>query len=474
MSEIKVRLTLLRKPPSITCDEKYNVGKDYEVCISGDKYYVYDIVSEDPNIGATISNIELLLSRMLSEEKVTPDEMLSSIEERYRHIVQRHYYGYGLLDPLFIDDNIMDMHIVLGTPIQVLHRKYGPLTTNIQLNQQEMIELSMRLSSIAGKIISEATPIASFIEPRYESRVTIVHFSDITLRKGMTIDIRKQPSNPWTILKLIEMNTATPEEAAFLWLAIKYKVPIMIVGELMSGKTTFANAVLNLIPPNSRIMTIEDTPELKIHTPFWTRTTIRYSKYNPVHIFDLIKIALRLTVDYIVVGEVRGEEAREWAQAILLGHGGLTTFHAESPEAALIRLTNPPIRVNPEALKLLSIFVKMIPIRTYITRKLVRRSEIYVQEDGRLVKVFSYDPASDAIVLSVDDPLAFDFIKRIALVHGVSEEDLRREYKAMVYVIRSLLEELKSAGRSVEEVDYRELPNLLYTKLGEALNRETT
>lgn len=466
MSELRVKLALLRKPDA-KCEDTYRL-EEYVVCISGDMYLVYDSVAEDPNIDLLISSVEHKIVNLLTEKDFTPEEVINAVDERFRYVLKRQYYGYGMLEPFFKDKDVVDIHIVLGEPVQIIHRKYGRLTTNVKFETSELQELALRISSLAGKTISEASPLLSFIEPEHEARITLVYFSDVTLRKGMTIDIRKQPDRPWTVLKLIDMKTATLDEIAFLWLVMKYKVPIFVIGELMSGKTTFSNAILNLIPPNSRVMTIEDAPELRLHTPFWTRTTTRESKYNPIQIFDLLKIAMRITADYIVVGEVRGEEAREWAQAILLGHGGLTTFHAESPEAALIRLTNPPIKVNPEALKLLSVFVKMIPLRTS-ARELVRRSEVFIHEDNQLFPLFRYEPNTDEIVGPTIDPLSFKFFSRVMLAHGVSIEWLKKEYEAMRKVLMETYYEAKRNDPSLSEPDYKKLPQILFKKLDEVL-----
>jgi flagellar protein FlaI len=466
---LKVRLRILKKP-DIDCDVSYEFD-NYGVCIKEDRYYVYDKVSEDPNVEVDLASIEDKLLNMLISEELTPEEILTSIEEKYRYIVVRQYYGYGILDPLFKDPDIVDIHIVLGQPAQVVHRKYGRLVTNVELVLDELQELVLRMASSAGKVISEATPVVSFIEPRYEARVTTTYYSDITLRRGMTVDIRKQPSKPWTMLKLIDLGTVSVEEAAYLWLMIKYKVPILIVGELMSGKTTLSNALLNLVPPDSRVITIEDAPELKVYVPYWTRTTIRESEVNPITIFNILKVAMRITADYIVVGEIRGEEAREWAQGILLGHGGLSSFHAESPEAALLRLKTPPIEVNPQALKLLNIFVKMIPIRSSATMELVRRSEVYIYEDDKFTLLFKYDPESDKIVLNKEagDPLGFKFLDRVSIAHGVPRNRLQKEYEAMKKVLEEVYHEAKEKDPELESPDYRELPIILYRKLEEVL-----
>ena len=465
-AELAITIRLLKKPRDVTCIHSYEV-ESYKVCITKDKYIVYDKIAEDPFVEKRLREIEELIKKLLLMEDKTPEEVLEEIPDEFKPIVRRQFYSYGLLDPLFLDPDIIDIHVVyrtdIGTFTQVIHRDYGRLTANIELTLDELREIILRMASLAGKVISESKPLHSFIEPIHEARVTVIYYSDVTMRREMSIDIRKQPKNPWTILKLIDLGTVTPEEAAFLWLAIKYRVPILVVGELMSGKTTLITAVINLVPPDSRVLTIEDAPEIKVYVPAWHRTTTRESEVMPISIFNILKVAMRISADYIVVGEIRGEEAREWAQAILLGHGGISSFHADSPEAAFVRLRTPPIEVNPQALEQISVIVKMIPLRT-VSQRLIRRAEVYINEKGELARLFAYKPEEDRIEL-VDDPLRFSFVDRIVLAHGVPRDQLRREYETMIEVLRNVYNKWKQRNPSLEQPDYKTLPYMLYRRL---------
>ena len=471
--ELKVTIRLLRKPRDIKCRTTYDIGQ-YKVCIGEGKYVVYDKIVEEPDIEKKITEIENQIKKMLITEDKTPEEILEEIPENYKYVVRRQFYSYGLLDPLFLDDQIIDIHIVyhpeVNYPIQVIHREHGRLETNINLTLEEIREVVLRMASSAGKVVTESKPLHSFIEPIHDARVSIVYYSDVTLRRSMTVDIRKQPKKPWTVLKLIDFGTLTPEETAFLWLVIKYRVPILVVGELMSGKTTLINAVLNLVPPDSRVLTIEDAPEIKVYTKFWTRTTTRESDVNPISIFDILKVAMRISADYIVIGEIRGEEGREWAQGILLGHGGISSFHAQDPESAIVRLRSPPIEINPQALDQINVIVKMIPIRT-VQSKLVRRSEIYIFENDKFTPLFKYDGEKDKIYLREDiDPLSFRFFDRVSIAHGVTREHLEKEYKNMVEIIKYMYEKSKKEDPTLEKPDYVELVHELYKLLDLYMN----
>ncbi|MGC8983266.1 MAG: type II/IV secretion system ATPase subunit [Desulfurococcaceae archaeon] len=474
--EERIKLGLLEPPvEKVECIDEYSVGPPgrafYVVCISRGRYLVYDAIAGDPSARRELKKLEKRLYDVLVGEESITDLLDRVKDERLRHVVERQFLGYGVLEPFFLDPNVINVHIMVNKPLQVMHRVHGRLSTNVVLSAEEVKEYAMRLAAAAGKPLSEAMPLFSFIEPRYESRVTVVYLSDVTMRRDMTIDIRKVVEKPWTILKLLHFGSLSFEEAAFLWLMVKYKVPVVIVGELMSGKTTLAAALLALIPPGSRVFTVEDAPEIRIPSDYWTRTTVReYGEY-PVRVFDLLKTSVRLSVDYIVVGEIRGEEAREWAHAVLLGHGTVTTFHAESPEAAILRLISPPISVDPQVLRLLNVFVKT---NVFERAPGVRsfRHEVYVYEENVVKPLFVYDPARDKVVPAggAGNPIReLKFIDRIVLAHRVPREALEREYAAMVEVLREAYEEAASRDPTLETPTYRELPAILYGRLYEKL-----
>ena len=628
---------IIWKPRGITsCESTYTIEDKYRVCITGGNYYVWDIVSETPEIARkVVSDVQNALLLLLTSQRMTPKEIYARIPEKYRYILDRRMKGYGLLDPFFLDPHVIDTFVMLRIPVQVIHLKYGKLKTNITLTKEELVEVTRRMASSAGKDVNEAYPLLSFIEPVYSTRVSIIYLSDVTMRKNMTVDIRKQPKKPWTILRLVKLGTLSIDEAAFLWLSMKNKVPILVMGPLASGKsvapwtevlvsingsvkrmtiedawilfdklvgsarykegyeyipldhlpvkilafnyerpvwvrpskiirhplgnsrlvrvktasganltvtddhsllvypvpgsavcvttppsedlvglsmpavrgsgryrdritgieytgettgfvydfevpryqnfyadgvfvhnTVLINAVSNTVPPDSRVITIEDAPELRLYVDYWTRTTTRVSEKNPITMFDIIKVALRVTNDYIIIGEVRGEEARHWAQGILVGHGGITSIHAEDPKAAIARLINPPLNVDPFVVKNINVMVRMLPF----TRRgvgLVRRNQLYVYEGEEPVLVFDYDKETDSIVM-IRDPLSFSFFKSRKL----SKEELEREYEAMRIVLGDIYEYARQRDPELEFPDYKTLPRIMYTMLDKAMAGE--
>ena len=471
-----IKLKLLKPPATeLSCIERYTIPSTerqlYLVCITRDTYIIYDIIVLDSEALKNLSKIEKRLYDVLVGEESFTDLLEEIKDDRFKHIIERQYIGYDVLEPFFLDPNIINIHVMINRPVQVHHRVYGRLNTNIILSLDEAVELALRFASAAGKPLSEATPLASFIEPRYESRVSIVFLSDITMRRNITIDIRKLVETPWTILKLIHLGSLSIEETAFLWLMVKYKVPILIVGGLMTGKTTLATSLLALIPPGSRVFTVEDTPEIRIPVTYWTRTTTReYGEYS-ISVFDLLKTSVRLSQDYIIVGEIRGEEAREWAHSILLGHCAITTFHAESPEAAILRLLSPPISIDPQVIKMLNVFVKTNVIEKEPGKR-VFRHEVYVYDENIIKPVFTYNSTTDTIESNTENPIqSFKFIDRIILTHRVSREILEKEYKIMISVLKETYKEALAKDPTLETPTYKELTEILYKKLYEKIQK---
>jgi flagellar protein FlaI len=455
-----LKVELLKPVAGVECVRSYTVRDSYRVCItSSGEYIVYDVVAEVMG--------EDQIAKILRRYAAGGERQ--KLDPRVEHVLDRSVNGYGVLDALLLDENVVDVFAISGIPVSIVHKEFGRLKTNIVLSDEQLSEVILRASSLSGKSVSERRPIPSFMEPRFQSRFSVVYKSDINARRYIALDIRRQPLNPWSVFKLVDLGTFSLEEAAFLWLMVKYRVPIMVIGELFTGKTTTINAILSMIPPDSRVFTIEDAPELAAPSRYWIRTITREDVDNPqdrISVFSLLKIAVRMSVDYIIVGEVRGEEARDWAQAILLGHGGLTSFHASTVEAALLRLRSPPIEVPEQALKYINVFIKMEPLPTEAGVGLRRVTKLYAHDDGKVQLVYTYNPAKSEID-RVFDPFNLNFIARIAKGYGLRIEDLREELGAMVKVLgESMVELLKRYG-DTSSIPYSIVPQTLYSKLEE-------
>ncbi len=265
--------------------------------------------------------------------------------------------GYGPITVPLFDPNIEEVELNNWSyPITVVHRDLPGirLVTNIRFNSE--VEARDFIMSISKRGLPRSV---SLLKPYLETILPEGHrftgtIGEITI--GPTFSIRKFPPQSLTLEELILKGTLKPSAAAYLWLITELKGFIMISGPMSSGKTTLLSAIASKLPIYSKIVTIEDTPEIRLPHPHWVRMFTRENEdeRSRINMFDLVKLAVRYRPDYIIVGEVRGEEVHALFQASALGHGMLTTFHASTPEELLIRLTNPPLNVNIGNLQLLS------------------------------------------------------------------------------------------------------------------------
>ena len=207
-------------------------------------------------------------------------------------------------------------------------------------SEEKLQDIIQRIVALAGREVNQANPIVDTRLPD-GSRVNVV-LPPISL-KGPIVTIRKFSKEPMTVERLIQYGSITPQIAEVLKLLVRAKYNIFICGGTGSGKTTFLNAISNFIPSDERVITIEDSAELQIANvenlvSLETRNA-NTAGVGAVTIRDLIKSALRMRPDRIVVGEVRGAEALDMLQAMNTGHdGSLSTGHANSTRDMLSRL----------------------------------------------------------------------------------------------------------------------------------------
>ncbi|MFQ3320551.1 MAG: flagellar protein FlaI, partial [Natronomonas sp.] len=178
------------------------------------------------------------------------------------------------------------------------------------------------------------------------SRAELALGEEVTPR-GSAFTIRKYSEEPFTPIDLLKFGTYSLQQMAYLWMAIEHNKNVIFAGGTASGKTTSMNAISMFIPPRSKLITIEDTRELALHHDNWLScvTRERLDEAANVTMYDLLRSALRHRPEYILVGEVRGEEAMTLFQAMNTGHTTLSTMHADSVQTVINRLENEPINV---------------------------------------------------------------------------------------------------------------------------------
>jgi pilus assembly protein CpaF len=274
-------------------------------------------------------------------EELALDRTPLTREER-REIVRQltdDILGYGPIEPLLRDDSVTEV-MVNGADKVYVERSGKLERTDVRfVDEQHVMRIIDKIVSQIGRRVDESSPMVDARLPD-GSRVNAI-IPPLALN-GPTVTIRKFSRDPYTINDLISFGTLTARSAQFLAACVKGKLNILISGGTGTGKTTTLNAVSAFIPGDERIVTIEDAAELQLQQEHVITLESRPSNIEgqgEVKIRELVRNALRMRPDRIIVGEVRGAETLDMLQAMNTGHeGSLTTIHANSPRDALARL----------------------------------------------------------------------------------------------------------------------------------------
>ncbi|MCI8750475.1 MAG: CpaF family protein [Lachnospiraceae bacterium] len=325
--------------------------------------------------------------------------------------------GYGILDGIMSDDSITE--VMINGADNIFIEKNGKLQKlNDKFESQKKLEdIIQRIVAKAGREVNQANPI---VDTRLldGSRVNIV-LPPIALC-GPTVTIRKFSKTPMTVEKLIEYKSITREIAGKLELLVRAKYNIFICGGTGSGKTTFLNALSNYIPKDERVITIEDSAELQITgvdnlVSLETRNK-NSSGAGEITIRDLIKSALRMRPERIVVGEVRGGEALDMLQAMNTGHdGSLSTGHANSTKDMLSRLETmvlqgaaglPLEAIRQQIASAIDIIIHLSRLRDK-SRKTMEICEVSGYKDGEIIlnPLYKFEETDKSTIQKVDGVL---------------------------------------------------------------------
>ena len=355
-----------------------------------------------------------------------------SRQEIIYYYLNRNLLGYGKIDGLMHDERIEDITCNgKEIPVYLYHHTYGNIKTSIIFGHSELNNFIIRLAQMADKQVSLTTPLVDAALPT-GARAQIT-YSDVISSHGSSFTIRKFRSEPITPVDLIQTQTYTPELLACIWIAIENRQSIVVAGGTASGKTSTMNAVSFFIPQESKIVSIEDTREIQLPHENWlamhTRETLASAAVGNIDMFALLKAALRQRPEYIIVGEVRGEEAQTLFQAMNTGHTTFSTLHAGNVSEAVSRLTHAPINVPPAMFAALRLMI--IQGLHYQEGKGVRRclslSELYVSGDEvKWKQLFEWDQVTDSVLGSVDNSWVFD---AVCSRNGWSKEELHRQIK---------------------------------------------
>jgi len=315
-------------------------------------------------------------------------------------------FGYDELGLLIDDDNLEEIMLNgAKLPVFVYHRKHGMCKTNITFETRDSLNrLIYDICYANSKEMKSVIDIAALDG----NRINIT--ADPLPSKGSTITIRKQRRRIFSIIELIQQRTISLNLAAFMWLAVEgmklTPANIIIAGSIGSGKTTLLNALCTFIPPNERVITIEDTFELNVDN---IENKIQLEARGEYDMDALLRDTLRMRPDRVMVGEIRGKEAITLFNAMNIGRVGMGTLHSSSAREVTSRLESPPMSVPANiigSLDLILVQNKFIH-NGQLARRVTEVAEVTgaIKDTIMMGEIYTWDPKTDQVMRSCEQGL---------------------------------------------------------------------
>lgn len=497
----------------------YNVGKS-KIYICKDKKGKMNYLINEPtidNVGKAIytkimrflyislpseignqQSTRIYLKKRIIEigKKMKLEKHVIPIIDTLLYYVMRDAFGYGIIDVLMNDENLEDiLEESFDKPVGIVHKKfgeYGILDTNINFNSMESTNsFVQKLVQRTGKSMTAAVPYIDSMT-KEGHRIAATFGKEVSL-PGPNFTIRKFSKKPYSIIKLLQMGTLSPLMAAYVWTLLDSKAFVLIIGSTAAGKTTTIGALTSLINPQMKITTIEDTPELRMGHTHWQRLITRkgssiFSDKYEVTMNELVRLSLRSRPDYIVVGEVRGEEISSLIQAVATGHGGLTSFHASDANSTLVRMQSPPMNVHLSGQMLISSILqqnRLVSPDGKIIRRVTQITEIIPrQEKIELKKVMGWDAADMQFFPENVTELVekSERLQEISMINGWTKNELTNQLMTRMCFLNRMVQnnisEFSKVTQELEKFYYDPLEryiSVLSTKsLGEFSNEKVS
>lgn len=352
-----------------------------------------DLLDKAISVGETSSGLQQYFNPKLHVSK-----------EQYKKIkyyLLRNRVGYGKLEPLFYDPHLEDIHCTGLGKVTTIHKIFGMVYTNITFDSDQALDkYIVEVTERVERPTSDAKSVVDAIMPD-GSRANFIYGRDISLQ-GSSFTIRKFSATPISITQIINWKTISAELAAYLWIALENGMNLFVCGETASGKTTTLNAIAAFIKPDDKVYTVENTPEVTMPHEVWQHLVTREAgKDSDVTYLDLLIASLRSRPNYIIVGEIRGEEGSIAFQAMQTGHPVMSTFHAGNVTTMIQRVTGHPINVPITFVDNLNL--SLIQQAVFRDGKFVRRvlsltelERYYAPADKMVTReVFTWDSVSD-------------------------------------------------------------------------------
>jgi len=417
----------------------------------------------------TFLNTDFTAQKKMKDTKVkhqvplTPEGKVILTDEEYRaieYLLIRDKIDMGVLKPFLSDSYIEDISCDGVGPIFIEHKIFKGLKSVIEFKvSSELDEFVVKVAERIKRPITYRSPIVDATLPD-GSRINIVYGTAIS-RHGSNFSIRKVNEVPLSILNIIDSNGLDYLAAAYIWICVEYGMSLFVSGETASGKTTLLNAITGFIPPENKIVTIEDTPELNVPHRNWIREvalakgkgegTGGSAAGGEVTMFDLLKAALRQRPNQILVGEIRGVEGAVAFGAMQTGHPVMSTFHAASVEKLIQRLCGDPINIPKTYVDNLNLVIIQSAVKRpdgQLVRRMISCNELVgfnAETQGfTFVEMFTWDPVTDTFIWSGKGS-SYLLENKIATMLGMPDSK-KSEIYLEVEKRAKILERLHKAG----------------------------
>ncbi|WP_332449534.1 type II/IV secretion system ATPase subunit [Methanoculleus sp.] len=379
-------------------------------------------------------------------------------QQEYRaleYLMIRDKIEMGTLKPFLSDQYIEDITCDGVGPIFIEHKIFKGLKSVVGFqDSKELDAFVIKLAERIKRPLTYRSPIVDATLPD-GSRINIVYGTEIS-KHGSNFTIRKVNEVPLSILQVIESGACNYMMAAYLWVCLEYGMSMFVSGETASGKTTTLNALTTFLPPENKIVTIEDTPELTVPHRNWTREVAKAKgkgegEGSEITMFDLLKAALRQRPNQILVGEIRGVEGSVAFSAMQTGHPVMSTFHAASVEKLIQRLCGDPINIPKTYVDNLNLVIIQSAVKLPgggTVRRMLSVNELVGYDPETqgfsFMAAFVWDPATDTFTFTGRGS-SYLLENKIATMLGIPE-NRRADIYDEVDKRAKILERLHKAG----------------------------
>jgi flagellar protein FlaI len=369
-----------------------------------------------------------------------------------------HLFGLQQLSMALEDPDLEEIMVNSDKQIFVFHKKHGMCKSNLDFEAHDLESLIKKIARTINKPFDEKNPLLDARLPD-GSRVNAT-FSYVTPR-GHTLTIRKFATEPFSIIDLINKRTLDSDLAAFLWLCTEgmqeFPLNILVIGGASTGKTTLLNSLATFIPYSQRIVSIEDTLEIVLNRErnlVQMESRPKTFESREISMDDLLRNALRMRPDRLIIGEVRGEEASTLFNAMNVGHQGvLGTLHANNAKEMILRLKSEPMSVPESLIPLIDIVIVMN--KHYykgvgVIRKVYGVSEISRMDNKPLTaNLYEWVPVKSKLERT---QIPSEAMEKLANATGTTKKELFEEIQRRTMLLEWMKEKQINAIKDVEEI----------------------